>query len=382
MKHRVLAGTLSFLFVAQFAYSQSGATTGSHRSAGPSSAGSSRALDPNWTLGNPVSFKNLTVFPVMSRQGRAIGPLITLDEGIRSGRVRIMERGTNGQLRRLRPGRDYEDQAEVNELVVTNRTGKTLVLIAGEIVYGGKQDRILANDCLIASTGRPVPIEVFCVEKHRWESQPFGHSRSIAANRRTGQAESVVVANIPSGTFVSSEQIASLNVREKAVTTKDQSAVWSEVDKTNASNGLAPRTGRLGAVFLDDGVKRNFQEYERAFKGVASGVGVVGAVIAIAGEIRSADVFASNALFSKYWPKLLRSSALEAMNAGQAEQVVDRDAARAFLARVAGERAAVGKKPSYSLVEHRSESVASYELVGTNPGAAGLIHFNKFSRKD
>ena len=377
MKRRALAGTLIFLFAAEFAYAQTAATTQSHHGSG------AFAGELQWVLGKPISHNNLTVFPVISRQARVIGPLITLDEGIRSGRVTIMERGSNGQLRRLRRGRDYGDGADVNELVVTNRTGKTLVLIAGEIVYGGKQDRILAHDCLIASTGRPVPIEVFCVEKHRWEARQFGHNRSIVANGRIGasRAASVAPGNAAAG-FSASDQIASLNVREKAVTTKDQSAVWSEVDKTNSQNRLAPPTGRLGAVFLDEGVKRSFQEYERAFKGLATGARVVGAVVAIGGNVRSADVFASNALFSKYWAKLLRSSALEAMNAQPGEHVVDREAAESFLARVAGERAAEGRTTSYSLVEHKSESDASYELVGTTPATSGLVHFNRFSKRD
>jgi hypothetical protein len=346
-----------------------------------------RPLEIHWELGEPVTFKNLTVFPVISSQPGSIGPLITLDEGIRSGKVTIMERGSNGRLRRLRPGREYGDEADVNELVLTNRSGKTLVLIAGEIVYGGKQDRILAHDCLVASTGRPVPIEVFCVEKHRWEAQPaFGRNRSIEA-RRNGVSGGVAGgtagrASSPMAVFVSSEQIASLNVREKAVTTKDQSSVWSEVDKTNAKNRVAPPTGRLGAVFLDDGVKLGLQQYERAFKRLAASAQVVGAVVAVAGEVRSADVFATGTLFAKYWPKLLRSSALEAMSALPAEQAVDRDAAKSFLARVVGERSSAGRKPGYNLVEHKSDSDASYELVVTTPGAAALVHFNRFSKKD
>ena len=40
--------------------------------------------------------------------------------------------------------------------------------LPGEIIYGGKQDRCVAQECLIAADSKPVKIEVYCVEHGRW----------------------------------------------------------------------------------------------------------------------------------------------------------------------------------------------------------------------
>jgi hypothetical protein len=41
-------------------------------------------------------------------------------------------------------------------------------LLAGEIVTGGKQDRIIGKDRLVPAESDPVDLSVFCVEPGRW----------------------------------------------------------------------------------------------------------------------------------------------------------------------------------------------------------------------
>ena len=140
-----------------------------------SSLGSPARQD--WRLGAPVSFKNLTVFPVHSDESTASVELITLDEGLRSGKVKITEMDADGRSRTINPR--HGDSAEVNRLALTNNSGKALVLIAGEMILGGKQDRIVGHDCIFESTNTPVPLDVFCVEHGRWSGAfAFGRSAS------------------------------------------------------------------------------------------------------------------------------------------------------------------------------------------------------------
>ena len=52
---------------------------------------------PDWRLGSPFTHNNLTVFPVLADESTASADLITLDEGLRSGRVTITEFGADGR---------------------------------------------------------------------------------------------------------------------------------------------------------------------------------------------------------------------------------------------------------------------------------------------
>jgi len=79
------------------------------------------------------------------------------------------------------------------------------------------------------------------------------------------------------------------------------------------------------------------------------GEDIVGVAIAINGRISSADVYPSNGLFRKMWPKLVRASITEALasNAAKTEPVPAPDAVGAFLA-----EAEKGKESELQLGSH------------------------------
>ena len=142
----------------------------------------------DWRIGTPITFERLTIFPVITDQPTASNEFITLDQGLRSGSVTITELGANGRARRI-GRRQLSDGAEVNKLALTNNSGKTLVLIAGEMILGGKQDRIVGHDCVIEASNTPVPLDVFCVEHGRWSGpSAFGQSESRDARAARGNA--------------------------------------------------------------------------------------------------------------------------------------------------------------------------------------------------
>jgi hypothetical protein len=319
----------------------------------------------------------------MSDEPESTTSFITLDEGLRTGKVIITELGANGRSRRVRRGRRISDDAEVNKLAIRNYSGKTLVLIAGEMIVGGKQDRIVGHDCLIASSNTPVPIDVFCVEHGRWSGEAsFGHSRS--PNRNAGGAGTGmgVGAGVGGGGTVESFAVMALpNVREKAQAKKSQSEVWSEVSRTVTANSVASSTGDLKSVYRDNRVNRRIDTYQRAFSGKLSAKNVVGIIAAVDGHIISADVFAGHSLFQAYWPKMLKSYALEAISTTKtSNQDVDKGQAESYLARVQGANASAGEPGIYRLGENQSETDASFELeyVAKKPM---LIHFNRVSKR-
>jgi hypothetical protein len=75
-------------------------------------------------------------------------------------------------------------------------------------------------------------------------------------------------------------------------------------------------------------------EVERRFNRATSGLKgehVVGVIVAFGGEVAWSDIFASSQLFDAYWPKLLRSYAVEALTRPATREKVSFDDARDFL---------------------------------------------------
>src|ERR1041385_2439211 len=92
-------------------------------------------LDADTTIGAPVSYRNLTIFPLVARSGAAGTDDDVLDEGLKAGRVKVVEKG----------------EGEVNQLRLKNEGKRPLFVMSGEVVLGGKQDRIIGKDQIIGA---------------------------------------------------------------------------------------------------------------------------------------------------------------------------------------------------------------------------------------
>ena len=111
---------------------------------------------------------NLSLFPIVSGAEANTARLLTLDEGVRSGAVVVTEAGSVQGL--VRPGTrmPQPSSAQVNRLVLVNNSDRPLLLLAGEVVTGGKQDRVIGVD-------RIVPPEI----RARSISPCFASSRDV-----------------------------------------------------------------------------------------------------------------------------------------------------------------------------------------------------------
>lgn len=286
----------------------------------------------DWRLLEPVSYENITLFPVVSPYSQDTSGFITLDEGLSSGDVIVREQGSEG-LARSRNGRippDYSTGASVNQLVLINRGKRPVLLLAGELVSGGKQDRIIGKDRIVPAGAEPLPLDVFCVEHGRWSS---------GAN------------------FSAAKAIVHPSVREQAAVEQDQSRVWGAV--RGGSTAPAPAgapAARLSRSELSSTIAHDAQtesyskiytsrevgasvdnfvdELERRFAKATfhlKGERVVGVVVAYGGEVAWSDIFASSDLFHQYWNKLLRSYAVEALARPTLREAASRDSAQEFL---------------------------------------------------
>src|SRR5207237_5259511 len=180
----------------------------------------------DWRILDPVTYENISVFPVVASYGQDTSAFLTLQEGLATGEVVVRERGSE-EMVRGRDGRPvYIPQptgASVNQLVLINRSKRPLVLLAGELVSGGKQDRIIGKDRIVPVGAEPLPLDVFCVEHGRW----------------TGG----------SGKFVASKTIVHPSVREQAAVKQSQNDVWAAVRDgstavPSANAKAAPRVSR------------------------------------------------------------------------------------------------------------------------------------------
>jgi hypothetical protein len=293
----------------------------------------------DWRILEPVTYENISIFPVASSSSYDTSYFLTLDEGLSSGEVLIREQGSDGMARsregepRMIP--EYRTGPAVNQLVLVNRSKRPLLLLAGELVSGGKQDRIIGKDRIVPVGAPPLPLDVFCVEHGRW---------SNGAN------------------FVASKTIVHPSVREKAAVDQAQSEVWNAVrNGSTAEVTAAAPTARLSAGALSQAIASSAptESYDKVYNSKFTGVSiddfvehiasrfasqtshlkgerVIGVIVAYGGEVAWSDIFASADLFNHYWNKLLRSYAVEALARPTLREVASRDDASSFLRRLNG----------------------------------------------
>jgi hypothetical protein len=338
----------------------------------------------------PIRHGSLTVFPVVASKSYATGEFLTLDEGLRSGEVVVTEYGNVRGLvrRRPTPAVQRESGAEVNRLVLVNNSKRPLLLLAGEIVTGGKQDRVIGKDRIVPAESDPVDLSVFCVEPGRWvaTSQNFGTSGATYGGLVHGAVEGTMMAQ-PS-------------VRAKAMGDKDQSQVWAEVRKQQQSMtvevaGSAPvasaqeiqSTSSYARVMENKDVKQKVDEiaapiqhnYESLIKQLRDRK-AVGVVVAVNGRIIWSDIFASTELLEKYWPKLVRSYASEAVVTRAKGGEASLAQAEAFLTDMEGRRETIESEPGvYRHTEVNGEGFKAFSLTSLLPKTGFDLHVAKMA---
>ena len=342
-----------------------------------------------WRVLAPVSYKNLTIFPVRGADRPGSDAYITLDEGTKSGTVVITERGTGQTAGIVRPqpanrsprqqSVGYSSGASVNELALVNRSGKKLILLAGEVIVGGKQDRIVQEDLVIPPVSVPVALSVFCVEHGRWTPRTAGYSSGGGSAARTTAAPMEAAA--PDDTkFSSLGAVAHPKLRAAAQDKKAQGEVWSEVSKNNTKLGTANGTDTYQEVYSSKRVGAQMNDYLRALEREVLQPGVVGVVVARNGRAVWADVFASQRLFAAYWPKLLKSYVVDALGDDTSDKRPTLEEASRYLREREGTVSATTQAGVYQLVKTEQAAYAVFELQDISLASPLRLHFNKMDR--
>ncbi len=245
-----------------------------------------------------ISHENLSVFIISGKD--VVGEdmdYVTLAEGMEKKWVVVHETGS------------------VNQLAVENVTqNRTVVILAGAVVKGGKQDRVLGQDLVLQPKSGKVPISSFCVEQSRWTKRGSESLQAFSAN---------------------SVQVSGKGLRKAVKGGFDQGRVWKEVanEQTKISANVnadvkanaSPTSYQLAVENKE--LKKEIEAYKKSLSSIIEKYpNAVGYAVTINGEFSTADVYASQKLFRKTWGQHLESAITEAVslkNKAKKDQKVD-----------------------------------------------------------
>lgn len=215
-------------------------------------------------IGAPYSCRGLTVFPLLLR-GRASGlDVLPLDEALARRDLVIREK----------------DEGQVPYVQVRNDGSLPVFLMAGEIIVGGRQNRLIRDDALLPSRSGTIDVPVYCGEQNRWQS---------------GGAS-----------FKSGSSLGAPAMREMAAAGESQDRIWREIDGTLSKAAVKSETKSYQAYFDDAQVKRRLDDCVSGLRACRTR-GTVGLVAVGGNRILGCDLFADPDLCARLWDKIIRS---------------------------------------------------------------------------
>src|SRR6185369_3018994 len=160
-----------------------------------------------------------------------------------------------------------------------------------------------------------IPIASFCVEHGRWSQRENEDAGKFSASTSSVPSREMKLAM--QAPMAKSASVAALDE-----TNTRQQKVWDGVQTTQhrLASGIgadvrAPKSASsLQLALENDKLTAARKAYVDALMAAAKDDDIIGYVFAINGKLNSGDVYSSNALFKKMWPKLLTASAVEAIS--------------------------------------------------------------------
>jgi len=232
-------------------------------------------------------YKNLQFYPIRANKAfelyhRDMARYTTLKEAMQKRKIAVTEHA----------------RGDVNTLFVENISSDTIMILAGEVVQGGKQDRMVAEDFILYPKSGKKDLSVFCVEHGRWQANQSG------------------------GAFNNYFSISSNEVRKAATVKKSQQEVWDKVAENTQKNNANTSTGTLAALNNSASLSSELKQYADFFeKRIVSEEDIIG-VIAVSGDsILGCDMFATHDIFQKHYNNLIQSYATEAITFGKSVNV-------------------------------------------------------------
>ena len=296
-----------------------------------------------YALAEPIHVNNVSIIPVISRESeKQVGPdYATLAEAKKNAWIEIIEE----------PG-----DAEVSQLRVKNVGPKPILLLSGELLLGGKQDRVVAKDTIVP-VGQEIQVPVYCVEPGRWQ----------------GQSEH----------FSFGDTTVPLKVREQALF-GDQGKVWAEVGAFNESAGGEGSATTISKGLQTEQVQKQMSDGLKSVNDkLAQNKNVVGVMFLVDGKLQTLELFGNSRLFGYSKNSLLKGALAQAAVAKDSPAAkVDLKECAQFMADAMNSRRTVSARMKNGTADVVSAERSGGGLQGREvhqedksaPASSGLIH--------
>lgn len=246
-------------------------------------------------------YKNLRLYPIQANAkfvdyNKDLGKFTLLKEAIEQNKIIIRETGaTNlvGNQNQVINNNQNNQQSNysggdvggtVNTLIAKNVSSDTIFIMAGEVVKGGKQDRVIGQDIVIAP-GEEVNLSAFCVEHNRWTTTDGNQ-----------------------GQFNGYFNVSSMDIRKIVTEEKNQGEVWNKVDEHTGKNGASSETKTYTNLENSEEYQAQVNAYMEKFKSAFNGDSTIIGVIAVTGnQVIGCDLFATHQLFIDSYSNLIYS---------------------------------------------------------------------------
>ncbi len=316
---------------------------------------SDAGLGGGYTVGAGVTRAGVTVYPVIASGSAKLmedDQILPFADALLQGALTVTEAGHN---------------MEVASLRVHNRGKHAVLVMAGEIVEGGQQDRVITQDLLLQPSDEPVIVQVNCVERGRWSGgSGFAYG---------GRAE--------------------LGLRRVVQVRRNQDATWEAVASVNQGKGgmlnalgydsyaMAPSTGTYMASMRSGVLERQVAKAAGELSEEISKEGnVVGVVVAVGGNIVGTEVYG----YPEVWDQVRDTTLAAAARDGMTQQTYGtwttaptQQVAASFLqSAVGGEAVEVTTRGLATHTTMHSEDALSYVLADAD---GELLHLASYRRE-
>lgn len=231
-----------------------------------------------------IEYKHLKIIPIVRKgPGNPSPKFLTLSKGIQTGLVKVSERGS-------------ASTENVHWLRINNESDIPLYIASGEVIMGGRQDRMVTKDTILIPTGKDQYVSVMCVEEDRWSDKEKKFNYFNFANVR---------------------------LRKVVDQSRNQVSIWREIYSQLDSNGVKSPTLAYAGQRLDKKALLLAEEYRRFFANTikrkdSTWVGFVG----VTGDrIIGCDIFDANGVFYDQFEALIDGYAEEAIYRGAAVSI-------------------------------------------------------------
>lgn len=227
--------------------------------------------------GNFPAFEQVQVWPIeLASAGAAARPAaVSCSEAIARNMLAVAE------------------GASTETVVAENKDAtKAALVLAGDVIAGGRQDRVARQDVLIAPSGRTSIPTYGCGRSHTSGTKLFRHSDGIAPpeQRALAAADRAMVA---SGV--------------------DQAVFDASVDRTMRS--LASPPGRsLDSLFSNLSIGAQAERLTKKFEKRLDSPSVVGFAFSVGSQILGVETFGDHATFADHRARLLQSYVLAVLS--------------------------------------------------------------------